>query len=127
MGLIYIKTWQELKAEYNIVDDSYSGEVLSHKTLNGNYNKATHGRFAGTYVNAEVDTDGYAKYDGMWFARWTYLRPGEKESVIQDEVPNIYDAFQAWENSIERRKRLAYEKVKESFRKAYPRDYREEN
>ena len=126
MGLIYIKTWDELKADCNVNSDSYYDSVLSYPDKSGNYNKVVHAKYGGQHLKAEVYEDGWAKYDDIWFARWTYLLPGEKSIMHPDDFTTDYDAFLAWENSLERRMEEAHRKLKQSFRKAYPKDYRNE-
>jgi len=127
MELVYIKAWDELANDNQVTLDSYNSTIITHNNHTGSYNKFTHGDNGGKYLLADVTSDGWCKVNDLWYPSWTFNRPGERAPVETTGFDNDYDAFNAWQNSIDRRKGDAIQRIKESFRRAYPKNYKKEN
>lgn len=128
MARIYIKTWLELKADKDTTTDFYNENLLHHRYHTGSYSQTSHGKHGGEYVDAILYSDGQARAHDLWFPKWSYnvssFYYNDTIHTDIDQFKDDYEAFKAWQNSIDRRKAEANERVKESFRKAFPKEYR---
>jgi hypothetical protein len=126
MTYIYVKTWYEIISDPKIKFDQYSEHIVLHQEYTGIFNNVTHGRYAGRAIDADVCEDGWAKANDLWFPRWTYSVSGAMSPLSLESFRDDYDAFRAWDHSIDRRKKEITERLKDSFRKAFPNNYKKE-
>ena len=67
MTQIYIKTWDEVYRDPDTLVDPVVKYLMRHKYGPGQYNKETHGIWAGATVDADMCQDGWANAKNMWF------------------------------------------------------------
>ena len=129
MTLIYVKKWEELLSLPSTRIEE-SDRLINIDSI-GTYNKVVHGQYGGEYWQASIDSEGWAIIGSLYFPLWTYRLPGEeRERVVGtpvEDFEDIYEAFDAWDSKIDRDRKDIEERIKLSFRKMNPRDYRDEN
>ena len=127
MATVRVRAWEELVADYNIEMKNGSTKndtVLTHKYRKGGFSKSMHHPHCNKEYTVYPDSDGWVKINDIWFPDWSFVFIGE--TVTDKDFKDDYDMFLAWDRSIERRREIAEQRVKEAMRKAYPKEYRHE-